>query len=119
MSSDFYGAPPPPEQKVKRPRRRRVKPADGAMVMRNRRLIAERLGWPAAALDECLRLERECPGYEVAWFGEWKVADPAWCRAEGFYAWLAGDEPLHHGRKRREWYGATAAELKAKLYPGL
>lgn len=120
MSSDFYAAPPPPEQKVKRPpRQRRVKRPDGAMVMRNRRLIAERLRWPAGALDECLRLERECPGFEVAWFGEWKVADPVWCRAEGFYAWFAGDEPLHLGRKRREWYGATAAELKAKLYPGL
>lgn len=119
MSSDFYAAPPPAGQKVERPRRRRTKPAEESMVLRNRRLLAERLGWPEGALDECLQLEEELPGFEVAWFGEWKVADPAFCRAEGFYAWFAGDEPLHLGRKRREWYGATAAELKAKLYPGL
>lgn len=84
--------------------------------MRNRRLIAERMGWPAGALDECLRLERERPDYEVAWFPEWKT--PGFERPAGFYAWSVGDQPLHKGTKRREWYGATAAKLKAKLAGG-
>ena len=108
MIEDFYAAAAGPKRR----------PQTQPIARRNRELLAERLRWPAAALEECLQLERDCPDFEVAWFPEWKVANPEFCRERGFYAWLAGDRPLHHGVKRREWFGATAAELKAKLAGG-
>ena len=91
---------------------------------RNRRVIAERTGWPEGAAEECERLEREHPGYSVSWSREWKIGDPVFHRDEGFYAWCTGDDPGHMtypepGRqqyvKRPEWHGATAAELEKQL----
>lgn len=94
-------------------------PRVSAMVRRNAELIAERTGWPEGALAACVRLERECPGFRVAWFAERKTAAVAFNREAGFYAWVAGEQPglmygnVWHGRQ--EWYGATPDELKAKL----
>lgn len=51
----------------------------------------------------------------MAWFPQWKTAAKQFDREAGFYAWVTGEEPLHHGVQRTEWYGATAEELKAKL----
>lgn len=40
---------------------------DVEMLARNRRLMAERRGWPAGALEVCERLDREHPGWSVWW----------------------------------------------------
>lgn len=101
---DFYAAAPGPKR---RPR--------SAMAERSRELIAERTGWPDGALAACIQLERALPGFHVAWFPQWKTAATDFDREAGFYAWVAGEEPLHNGRQREEWYGATPEELKAKL----
>ncbi|MCY1141395.1 hypothetical protein OWR29_25635 [Actinoplanes sp. Pm04-4] len=80
------------------------------MPIRNRRVLAERLRWPAGALEECLRVEKDRPGYNVSWFREWTV--PGFERAEGFYAWRTEDkDPLYHGKRRHEWYGKTTEQL--------
>ncbi|WP_250029295.1 hypothetical protein [Paractinoplanes maris] len=87
---------------------------DVEMALRNRRLLAERLRWPEGALDECLRIEKDRPGYEVTWFGEWRV--PGWEREAGFYAWRTEDkDPVHHHKRRREWFGITAESLWRRL----
>jgi hypothetical protein len=89
------------------------------VVRRNRELLAERDDWPADALAECLKIEDECPGFHASWFPEWKPANPDFQCEAGFYAWITGNQPGQmwsdgwHGRQ--EWYGATAAELRAKL----
>ena len=98
-------------------------PPGPELAARNRRIIAERTGWPEGALEECERLEAEHPGYSVSWFPENKIGDPAWHQDAGFYAWMSGANPGHlvypaSGQqyvKRREWYGASAAELEKQL----
>ncbi|MCM4083025.1 hypothetical protein [Paractinoplanes hotanensis] len=79
---------------------------DSDMPLRNRRLLAERLRWPDGALDECLRIEKDRPGFDVCWFREWTVV--GFERAEGFHAWRAGQDPLQRGLIRHEWHGVTA-----------
>jgi hypothetical protein len=63
------------------------------VVRRNRKLLAERGGWPAAALAECLKIEDKCPGFQAAWSPEWKPANPDFHREAGFYAWVTGTQP--------------------------
>lgn len=45
-----------------------------ANVQRNRELIAERLKWPAGALAECDRIERDHPGWRAYWTrNPWRI----------------------------------------------
>lgn len=56
----------------------------------NRRLMAERRGWPGGVLDTCERLDREHPGWSVWWQMESTV--PGFEHPAGFLAdWLADD----------------------------
>lgn len=110
MSGDFYPRPPAhPRPKIR----------GRSLADRNRRLIAERLDWEAGAVEECERMEREFPGFDVAWFAESVSEDPAFNRPAGFYAWRTGDQPGQmwsdgwHGRQ--EWYGVTIDNLRAQL----
>jgi hypothetical protein len=36
-------------------------------AVRNRRIIAERLGWPAGAVEVCEQMEQESPGWWATW----------------------------------------------------
>lgn len=45
-------------------------PAERAMAIRNREIIAERCGWPAGILATCVELERRHPGWDVSWMRE-------------------------------------------------
>lgn len=91
------------------------------MCERNRELIAARLGWPAGAVDSVRAIEQACPGWTVAWFGDWTL--PGWERAAGFYAWRTGDQPGHMAYRgdepvwvgRDEVYGVTADQLAEAL----
>lgn len=40
---------------------------DLQMMWNNRRLLAERMGWPRGALEECERLDSEHAGWIVYW----------------------------------------------------
>jgi hypothetical protein len=81
-----------------------MEPIQPEVIERNRELIAERLGWPAGALEAVRQLEAQHPGYSVFW-GKGRVSDPR----PGFYA-MRGE-----GFRRRTFYGATAANLSAAL----
>jgi len=63
--------------------------SDEPMSRRNLRLIAERSGWPPGALETCLRLEGEHPGWRVGWLRE--NTYPGFERPAG---WLASTEEL-------------------------
>jgi hypothetical protein len=80
-----------------------LRPIGRELAWRNRRILAERLGWPAGALEECERIERERPG----WSPWWQPAN-AWAgKAAGYYARRPGES----GPRFPEPYGATPAEL--------
>ncbi len=66
----------------------------------NRRIIAERLGWPDGAREACETLEADNPG----WHAYWQSADAR--RAEGFYA-----SHDNHYHLEPPMYGATPEEL--------
>lgn len=82
-------------------------PVGPELAWRNRRLIAERLGWPVGALQECEWVEREHPGWSPWWqdANEW-AGKPA-----GYYA----RRPGQSGPRYPEPYGATPAELVKAL----
>jgi hypothetical protein len=89
----------------------------------NRRIIAERTGWPVGAVEACERIERDHPGRVVAWMHEYRCQTPGFDREEGFYAWWRGDDPgrwlAGHGHVRRaEYYGADADALEKALLTG-
>ena len=109
VNRDFYAGSPWPKR-----------PPGHQRVIANRRLMAERIGWPPGAFEAVLAIERDCPGYRAAWFPELRLEKSVeFNRAEGFYAWLAGDQPGElRGLvwcPRPEWYGATAEELRKQL----
>lgn len=77
-------------------------PAGREMAWRNRRLLAERLGWPFGAVQECEWAEIEQPGWSPSWMQANDWAE----RPAGYYAWRYDADhrdPIQ--------YGATAAEL--------
>lgn len=78
-------------------------PADPA---KNRRLIAERLGWPDTALATCIEIENEFPGWMVYWTQGGLPRD----RDPGFRAFIQV-----HGWRRTDVAGATAEELRERL----
>lgn len=108
-----------------RRRRRSLTERGPDLAGRNRRVIAERTGWPAGALEACEQLAAEFPGRAVDWFPEWRIATPGFDRDEGFYAWWRGDDPGYWlpgsgpGRgvyvRRPEVYGADAEALRRAL----
>jgi hypothetical protein len=72
----------------------------------NRRIIAERLGWPELAVGVCERIEAECPAWHVTWSsGGWMT----WTQP-GFYAECRGWHCCDPGP--RYVYGATAGALR-------
>jgi hypothetical protein len=83
----------------------------------NRRLLAERGGWPAGALDGVRAVEKACPGWTATWFGDWRI--PGFERVAGFYAWRTGRDPLgvrgDRRVRRHEVYGATPDQLAEAL----
>lgn len=79
-------------------------PLGPELLPANRRLLAERLDWPAGAVDECERLDAEFPTWHV------------------FYRHAAEEEPggwyAHHeqvGCRGARRYGTTADELREKI----
>lgn len=85
-------------------------PSDVARKRNNRRLIAERTGWPEGALQACADLEDRHPGWHVSWMNE--NTTPGWERPAGFYATHRGGL---HAVGPIEAYAATAADLEPLL----
>lgn len=54
----------------------------------NRRILAERLDWPAGALDACERIEPEHPGWSIFYCGPNTV--PGFEKPAGFWATRRG-----------------------------
>ncbi|GAA4609754.1 hypothetical protein BJY16_007491 [Actinoplanes octamycinicus] len=79
-------------------------PDETGLSWRNRRVIAERLGWPDERLGDCERLDREHLGWSVTWW------DSRNGEAAGFRA-------QHRVRWRYFTYaaGGTEAELVAAM----
>jgi hypothetical protein len=81
-------------------------PSDLARKRNNRRLIAERTGWPEGALQACADLEDRHPGWHVSWMSE--NTGPGFERPAGFWA----SHPTGgHAVKKIEAFAATAEEL--------
>jgi hypothetical protein len=59
-------------------------PAQRQMAVRNREILAKRLGWPGGVLAACLDLERRFPGWDVFWLRENTIK--GWERPAGFSA---------------------------------
>jgi hypothetical protein len=72
---------------------------------RNRELIAERMGWPAEALEVCRRLEKDFPRWMVFWTSGGLPVTPE----PGYRAIL---EQRRHTTKL---YAPTAVAIEAKL----
>jgi hypothetical protein len=82
--------------------------SDPDMPERNRALIAERCGWPAGAVDECRRLEREFLGWVVYWAPEWRF--PGFEHPAGYCGWCG---PSLWARVRV--YASTSAQLAERM----
>jgi len=72
------------------------------LMQHNRRVLAERLGWPDGTLEACEELEAEHPAWHVFW-GD-GAAEPAWTA-------------VHYERRRFFRYarGGTVVELVADM----
>lgn len=84
-------------------------PVGAELAAKNRRLIAERLGWPAGTVEVCERLEAESPGWSVSWSDG---GGPAW-EKPGFYAGRISWHRTDPGP--RFLHAATADELRTEL----
>lgn len=75
----------------------------------NRRLIAERLGWPTGAVEACEWIEAAAPGWHAAWsHGDGQEWD-----RPGYYAERRDWHRLDPGPR---WvYGETPDELLAEI----
>lgn len=58
------------------------------LAWNNRRVLAERLKWPAGALETCEEIERKYPGWSLFWMSENKAM--GFERVAGFSAVLVG-----------------------------
>jgi hypothetical protein len=80
----------------------------GAVVneleVKNLRILAERLGWPFGAAEECERIGHDMPGWHAGWQHAWRG------RPAGFYAYH--DDHYH---LEPEMYGATPDELRRAI----
>ncbi|BCJ45296.1 hypothetical protein GCM10010168_85650 [Actinoplanes ianthinogenes] len=98
-------------------------PDENSLSWRNRRVMARRTGWPAGALAECERLDREHPGWSFGWLPENRTR--GWERPAGFAAnrrdWsLVGADELRRdpedGVRRRPYvFGPSVAELEQRI----
>jgi hypothetical protein len=94
-----------------------------ALARRNRRLLAERLGWPALALELCERLDDAHPGWRFTWFPESSL--PGWQRPAGFAAHRPGLKMRGEDQLRRapedgvervpRCFGETVADLEQRI----
>jgi hypothetical protein len=75
------------------------------LAWRNRRVLAERLHWPAGALEDCERLDPLYPRWSITWSPGNTVR--GFERPAGFY----GFDLDYTGWQPVPAYGATAAEL--------
>lgn len=87
-------------------------PSDQARIRNNRRLVAERTGWPEGALPACAELEQRHPGWHVWWMPEnvW----PGWERPAGFSA--ANDTVIQHEVKA---FRTDLKDLEAVMAEGV
>lgn len=71
----------------------------------NRRILAERLGWPGGAVVVCQLIDHWYPG----WHTSWRDANPILWRPAGWYAW-------HDDMHREEHvYGETPQALREAI----
>jgi len=74
-------------------------PSAAEMRWRNRQVLAERLHWPAGALEHCEEIERQYPDWSISWSDAC-----AWAKQEaGYFA-------TH--RQRRVWDGGGWPNLQ-------
>jgi hypothetical protein len=57
-------------------------PVGPELAVKNRRILAERLGWPAGTVEVCEHIEDETPGWSVTWSPGGDMTRPE----PGFYA---------------------------------
>ncbi|WP_189081175.1 hypothetical protein [Mangrovihabitans endophyticus] len=77
------------------------------LARRNRRVLAERLGWPSGILTVCEEIDDAYPAWSVTWH---RGGGHDWAR-EGYYAM-----PRAPRRSDPRWlYGSTPAELRHAL----
>lgn len=81
-----------------------LRPPGPELRRHNRRLVAERINWPAGAVEACEKLERMQPRWRVRWqhqFGN---------QAAGWYASHDG-----HTHLEPDVYGQSSGELWAAM----
>lgn len=83
-------------------------PVGAELGRMNKRILAERTGWPDGALEECEKLDAEFP----EWSASWADGGGLTWREDGYYAlprrWrYTGPNPF--------LYGATVAALRVEL----
>lgn len=79
-------------------------PPGPELLIHSRRAIAERLNWPAGAVEACEEIDRLNPGWQCDW---WHARDS---RPAGFYALHQ-----HHRHLEPHLYGATPSELQVEI----
>lgn len=75
---------------------------------KNRRLIAERTGWPEGAVEACEQIEEAAPGWDCGW----SIGGAYEWTQSGYYAQR---RDWHHGPGPRWVFGATPEELLAAI----
>lgn len=84
--------------------------------LHNRRLIAERLGWPDGALDACLALEADFPRWSVYWTKGGLPPDPRrGYRAFARVHWARFDAVAETPEELRERLDEADAQLPDAL----
>lgn len=83
-------------------------PINADLPRHNRRVIAERIGWPDGAVEACDWIEQAYPEWIPGWQHESKIR--GFERPEGYYATRQGG---HSGEP--DLYGATAEDLAAAI----
>lgn len=96
--------------------------ATNELVRRNRRIIAERLRWPAGTLEICEQLDRLHPGWHVDWEdanpGPSRWSHPARYSAMRHDVKIEGGDPMRPNDGIRRYpavYGETVDELRAAI----
>lgn len=80
-------------------------PIDDDLPRRNRRVLAERQGWPDGALDACLELEQAYPRWAVLWTKGGLPRDPD----RGYRAYATVERVLY------DVFAETAEVLRERL----
>lgn len=95
-----------------------LRPPGPGLAAHNRRVLAERLGWPAGAVEVCERVDAAHPG----WHTNWSSGEPSRTRPRrGFYAQpyaaKRGDPKLLYGADEAELHAAIQANPLAPSWP--